>query len=172
MKKIILMRHAKSSWSNPGHSDKERPLNNRGQRAAALMGGWLAKSGLHPEHAIVSSSRRTQETWQAMAPLIEPLTCGPAVEDALYLAGPETMLDLLRATPDAASSVLMIAHQPGTGALTQLLSGDDICARCSRAFSHFPTAAVAVLEADIRDWPDLDFGAAAFRGFTCPKDLA
>lgn len=173
MKTIILMRHAKSSWDDPTHTDKQRPLNSRGRDACRVAGRWLAGNHGRPGHIFVSAARRTLETWKGIAPFLPKTSTDgdPVVKDALYMAGPDVMIDILKTAPDAAASVLMIAHQPGTGALVQLLSGADICPGCKRAFSHFPTAAVAVLEADIDRWSDLNFGMAAFRTFTGPKDM-
>ena len=66
MRRLILMRHAKSSWADPGQRDLDRPLNKRGRRSAALVGGWLKRKGYRPDQALVSSARRAQETWSGV----------------------------------------------------------------------------------------------------------
>ncbi|MEE3099475.1 MAG: histidine phosphatase family protein, partial [Pseudomonadota bacterium] len=63
MHRLVLMRHAKSDWGDPGLGDHDRPLNDRGRRAAPRMGAWLAAQGAFPDAALLSSARRVQETW-------------------------------------------------------------------------------------------------------------
>jgi phosphohistidine phosphatase len=63
MRRLILMRHAKSSWADPGQRDLDRPLNKRGRHAAGALGAWLKRRGYAPGHALVSTARRAQETW-------------------------------------------------------------------------------------------------------------
>jgi phosphohistidine phosphatase len=114
MKRLILMRHAKSSWDDPAMRDIDRPLNKRGRKNAALMGRWLKDEGYVPEHALVSVAERTRETW---ARVQEAAGAGPAdFVRELYEAGPETMLQVLRGAP-AVATVLILGHMPGIGAL-------------------------------------------------------
>ena len=121
MRRLILMRHAKSSWADPGQRDLDRPLNKRGRRAAALIGGWLKKKGYRPDQALVSSARRTQETWAGVVAEAGPAETRYLPE--LYHAGPESMLEIVQRAPDV-GCLLVLGHQPGIGAFAARLLAD------------------------------------------------
>lgn len=169
MRRVILLRHAKSSWGDPGLADHDRPLNERGRRAAPAMGAWLADGGLAPDHVICSSSLRTRETWALVR---EALPDAPEarIEPRLYHADPQTMLALLRQAPDAARTVLMIAHEPGVSAFAHLLAAEPVAPSCARAFDHYPTGAAAVFETDAADWGKVTSGVERFVMFKTPRD--
>jgi phosphohistidine phosphatase len=170
MKTLILMRHAKSSWADPGMDDHDRPLNKRGRSATPVMAHWLAARGLRPDRVLCSPSRRTCETAALMrdaAPWL-PESELPA---ALYHAGPGTLLEHLRRLPGGCDSALVIGHEPGLGALLRMLGGRAAAPECRRAYTHFPTAAMAVLEADIGDWRDVGADRVEFVAFAVPREL-
>lgn len=169
MRRLILMRHAKSGWDDPDLPDHDRPLSPRGRLAAVLMGAWLADQGLIPDHALVSSSLRTVESWNLLrrgGGFEAPATLAPA----LYLAEPEAALAVLRAAPADADTLLMLGHEPGTTAFLRRLSDGAETAGPRRAYEKFPTGAAAVLDLDA-PWAQAAFGAARFTRFACPKDL-
>ena len=170
MKTLILMRHAKSSWADPGIDDRDRPLNKRGRSAAPVMARWLEMRGLRPGRVLCSSSRRTRETAALMRETV-PWLPEPEVSGALYHAGPGTLLEHLRRLPGGCDSVLVIGHEPGLGALLRMLGGRTAAPECRRAYGHFPTAAMAVLEADIGDWRDLGADRVEFVAFAVPREL-
>ncbi len=170
MRRLILLRHAKSTWSDPTLSDHDRPLNQRGRLAAPLMGAFMTDEGLIPDRVVLSSSARTKETWER-AKQAFPVQPDKEVREDLYLADPHTLLEVARALPDAVGDVLMIAHNPGIASFARKLANGQTKASCARAFQHFPTAAVAVLEADIESWRDLAFSACDFTRFAMPKEL-
>ena len=162
MKTLILMRHAKSDWAGPGMDDHDRALNKRGRSAAPVMAHWLAARGLRPGKMLCSPSRRTRETAALMHDAM-PWLPEPDLPAALYHAGPGTILEHLRRLANGCDCALVIAHEPGLGALLRMLGG--------RACNHFPTAAIAVLEADIGDWRDLGADRVAFVAFAVPREL-
>lgn len=169
-RRLVLLRHAKSSWDDPDLDDHARPLNGRGRRAAPVMGAWLRQQGLSPDHVLTSDSARTLETWALTAPAFaQPPESEP--QPRLYHADPATMLDALRGVPDAARCVLMIGHQPGISGFARKLCGGDAPAQCARAFRHYPTAAAAVFEIEAARWVDLGWGGARFTAFACPREL-
>lgn len=168
MRRLILMRHAKSSWDDPDADDRDRPLNARGRLAATLMGAFLAEEGPRPDAALLSPAVRAQESWARLAAGLGDVAA--VTVDSLYMAEPATALAALHAAPEAAGTVLMLGHEPGTTAFLRRLSDGSEPAHCRRAWEKFPTAALAVLELD-GDWADAAFGAARFRRFACPKDL-
>jgi phosphohistidine phosphatase len=167
MRRLILMRHAKSSWADPGQRDLDRPLTKRGRRAAGLIGGWLKRKDYRPDEALISSARRAQETW---AGVVAAAGAAPtSYRPELYHASPEAMLAVLR-EPRQAKTLLVIAHQPGIGALARRLLDDP--PEADPAFDKFPTAAAAVIDFDAADWPDIAWQAGRLADFVVPRALA
>ena len=145
MRRLILMRHAKSSWADPGQRDLDRPLNKRGRRAAALIGGWLKKKGYRPDQALVSSARRTQETW---AGIVARGGAAPrrATSPSSTTPGPRPCSRCAR-PPDVAL-LLVLGHQPGIGAFAAALLAEP---PEDPDFDKYPTAATAVIDFDVAD---------------------
>ena len=170
MLRLILMRHAKSAWSDPDLDDHDRPLNQRGRLAAPLMGAWLADKRLVPDAVLCSSSLRTQETWRRARTTL-PGAPEALVMPELYHADPPSLLQAVQTAPEHAGIVALIGHQPGIGAFTRLLARRDAPQACSRAYSKFPTAACALLQFDVARWADIGFGTGDFVGFAVPREL-
>lgn len=164
MKRLILMRHAKSSWADPGQEDIDRPLNTRGIRDAARIGRWLLDLRYQPDQALISTAERTRQTWAGVAGVIDP----PRAEFLadLYHASAETLLTALRgATGD---TVLILAHQPGIGDFAHRLVTDR---PVNPGFDEYPTAATAILDFDTPDWAGITLGSARLTDFTIPRAL-
>lgn len=168
-RRFLIMRHAKSSWAEPGLSDHDRPLNKRGRAAASAMGAWLASEGLIPDEVLVSSAARTVET---LLRISEDWTDAPMAlgDRELYLAWPAKVIDMLREVDADADTVLLVNHEPTVSALAEVLSKPPIPDACARAFRHFPTAAVAVLETEA-PWAAVGPETMRFVRFKVPKDL-
>ncbi len=165
MKRLILMRHAKSSWADSGQADIDRPLNERGRRNAASIGDWLRARDYVPDQALVSTAVRTRETWAAVTRSLG--ACPADFLPVLYHADPVQMLAALREATGA--TVLMLGHQPGIGALATRLART---LPVDPEFARFPTAATAVLDFAIEDWPAADWSGADLTDFTVPRALA
>lgn len=166
MKRLILTRHAKSSWDDPMMSDHDRPLNARGRAAAAALGRWLASRGNVPGEVLCSDSLRTRETFDLAAAEM-PGAPAPVLKPALYHAGPEVMLAVLRrATADV---VMMIGHNPGIGEFARRLLARH---PPGAAFARYPTGATLVADFAGEGWETADFGAAALVDFIVPGDAA
>ena len=170
MRRLILMRHAKSSWDDPSQDDRDRPLNSRGRLAAVLMGAWLAEKDLLPDHGLLSPARRVLDTWERVQ------FGGGGDADAtthkpLYVADPTDALEVLRTAPKKAETVLMLGHEPGTSAFLRRMCDGDARAGFARAFEKFPTAAIAVLELPDQPWAKAEFGSGLFLEYVAPKDL-
>lgn len=170
MKKIVLLRHAKSSWKDVTLDDHDRPLNARGRSAAPAIGEWLRYRKHLPDTILCSSSARTRETVKGVAGAVPALPV-PEYDPGLYHASPADMLHRLQALGPGTGTVMLVGHQPGLGSLVRLLSNGTESRRCARAFEHFPTAAAAVLEVDVEDWADLAYGTARFVDFAKPREL-
>ncbi|MEO0361669.1 MAG: histidine phosphatase family protein, partial [Pseudomonadota bacterium] len=119
MRRLLIMRHAKSDWGGHGLADHDRPLNRRGRLAAALMGAFLREDGLRPDLALVSSALRTRETWELMG-----LDAPTETLAVLYHAAPDAIFAAARRAPDDARTVLILGHQPGLQAAANALIGD------------------------------------------------
>ena len=164
---LVVMRHAKAeSW---GESDHERQLSAQGRADAAAAGRWLAEQGVVPDHALVSSATRTQDTWTALS-AGAGWEVAPILDDGLYSAGPDTALDLMRETPDTARSLIVIGHNPTVAYLAQMLDdGDGDVAATADMAGGYPTCALTVLR--FRGaWADLDLASASVAAFHVGRD--
>lgn len=160
MLRLILMRHAKSSWDSAAQSDHERPLNERGRRAAARMGRWLQDGNLMPRLALVSSATRTQETWERMA-----LPVAMQTRSALYEADGHGVLDVIQGAPDEATSLLVLGHQPSMQECANRLLEDGF-------ISDYPTAKITVIGFGALDWRSVSFGTGRLIAEAAPRELA
>src|ERR1700747_2679052 len=113
MRRLLLLRHAKSSWAEPGASDHARALNRRGQEAAPRIGAYLARHRLIPDAVLCSTARRTRETWELVAAEAPAAPPPPTFAERLYDATPRTLLDVFRRADPAAESLLVVGHNPG-----------------------------------------------------------
>lgn len=160
MKRLLILRHAKSSWSDQDRDDFDRPLNARGKADALTVGQHLASRELTPDLILCSSARRTRKTAKRIA---EVLACKDRVHklDAFYLAPAETYLETLRELPEQLACVLVIGHNPGIEDFVSRLTGEP------RAMT---TAALAVVALPIDHWSQLEFvGAARLESFWSPQ---
>lgn len=169
MRVVYLLRHAKSSWDDPGLADHERPLSPRGRRAAARIAEHLDREGIRPALVLCSSSLRTRQTLELVAAALPdvPVT----VEDDLYGAGERGLLERLKRLPDAADSVLLVAHNPGLQDLALALAEGGDPGALVRLRAKMPTAALATLAAPVARWRDLGPGGAELVAFVVPREL-
>ncbi|MGY0487383.1 SixA phosphatase family protein [Streptomyces sp. WG-D5] len=166
-RRIVLFRHAKADW--PQVSDHERPLAERGRRDAPVAGRKLADSGIPFDLALCSTATRTRETWKlAVQELPErPRT---VYEERIYEASPGELVAVLNETPDDVRSVVLIGHNPGVQALSEILAADaedDARQRLNRR--GFPTAAFSVLTFD-GPWKSLEPGTARLVDYWAPSE--
>lgn len=165
-KRLILTRHAKSSWDDPQTPDHDRPLNERGRAAASDLGAWLASRGYLPDEVLCSDALRTRKTWEGIAPAL-PGSARLDLKSALYHAGPDVMLAVLRhATAD---TVMMVGHNPGIAEFAHRLVAR---APLGPDFSKYPTGATLVADFAVDRWQDVTFGTAEVLDFTVPRELA
>lgn len=159
-RRLILTRHAKSAWDDPTLDDHDRPLNERGRRSARALGDWIASRGYEPEEVLCSSSTRTRETWDLIAGA--PLETRPPVriEPALYHAGPDRMLAVLKTA--TMPTVMMIGHNPGISEFAAMLPARP---PLDPDFRRFPTAATLVVDFQIESWADVEPGQGSTLDF-------
>lgn len=163
--RLILTRHAKSSWDDPTVDDHDRSLNTRGHTAAKAIGKWLEENDYCPKAVYSSTARRTSETWGHIAK-----NCQRADEvqftSALYLASPDRMLTILQGS--RRDCVMMLGHNPGTGMLAAALLKTP---PTHPKFDQYPSAATVVIEFEAESWADITRHSGRVEAFIVPRDL-
>lgn len=163
MKTLLIMRHAKSSWANDRLADFNRPLNDRGRRDAPRMGKLLIQLDIVPDLIIASSAKRASETAE-MAALAASYPGDIRYTEELYLADPETYVELARETDESVSTLLLVGHNPDIEELINDLGGKE---------ERMPTAALAVFHLPIDNWAELNLGDEyELAGVWRPKELS
>jgi phosphohistidine phosphatase len=168
MKRLYLLRHAKSSWDDQTLADRDRPLAPRGRRAAKVMAKHLGQEGISPELVLCSPSMRTRQTLKRLAPGLGK-NADVQIEPELYAAPARDLLEVLHRVPDEVESVMLIGHNPGIQDLALSLAGAG--SEIPRLRSKFPTAALATLELN-GTWRELAPGSAELMSLVKPKELS
>ena len=169
--RLMLLRHAKTEKAEPGMRDHVRRLTERGRHDAPVIGAYMARHKLIPDRVLVSTSERTRETWEHLAPA---LSARPRVvyEERLYNAGADAILALVRKTETAAKSLLVIGHNPGLHDLARLLiATGDVEAR-ERLNEGLPTSGLAVIDFACETWRKLHPDGGRLERFVSPRSLA
>ncbi|MEJ7932963.1 histidine phosphatase family protein [Sphingobium sp. AN558] len=171
MKRLTLLRHAKSDWDDPVARDFDRPLNQRGEKAARLIGQFARARQMHFDLAIASPAVRVVETlnhfYAGYGTILQPRW-----DRRIYLASVATLMDILRDLPDSADTIFVAGHNPGLEELVLDLVPDDGASQLREDVEvKFPTASLAVLDLTIDRWSDVAENSATLVGFTRPRDL-
>jgi phosphohistidine phosphatase len=171
MKRLTLLRHAKSGWDDPVSRDFDRPLNGKGKRAARTVGQYLRDHDLHFDRITGSPAIRVVETLEEVAAALGE-TIAPAWDKRVYLASGVTLLDVVHDTPDDIESLMLVGHNPGLEDLILMLvpdrAGDE--AR-DQVEEKFPTASIAEIMFDTDHWADIKPGSGSLVRFVRPRDL-
>ncbi|HUL85553.1 MAG TPA: histidine phosphatase family protein [Actinomycetota bacterium] len=168
MRRLILLRHAKSSWDDPDLADVDRPLSARGRTAARAMAAHLRAHPVHPDLILCSPSARTRETLALVAPSLGSVET--RFDEALYTFDAGAALDHLVATlDDDRVCALVVGHNPPMGELAGTLASEGDALGAVRA--KFPTGALAELELAIESWSALRPGCGRLTTFVRPRDL-
>ena len=171
MRRLLLLRHAKSDWSEPGQRDRDRALAPRGQRAAPKIGAYMVRHRLTPDRVLCSTAKRTRETWDLIAAKFAdpPLV---TFEEQLYDAKPNDILAIIAAATPTHHTMLVIGHNPSLQAAASLLiAAGDIEAR-ERLKEKLPTAGLAVIDFPFNDWSQLHPKSGRLDRFVTPRMLA
>jgi len=169
-RRLFLLRHAKSAWPD-GVADQKRPLAPRGQKAAPVIGAYMAKERLVPDLVLVSTARRTQDTWDLIAPSL-PKGIDRRDIAALYEAPPNRLLEVVRDTDAAVRGLMLVGHNPGLQQFGLALVGAGDADAIHRLGAKFPTAGLAVFDLSLDLWSDLHAGSGTLERFVTPKSLA
>ncbi|MBN2735331.1 MAG: histidine phosphatase family protein [Spirochaetales bacterium] len=164
MKHLFLLRHAKSSWEDPGQRDHNRPLNDEGKKGALLMGKFLMQETIKPDKVICSTAQRVRETW-AIFKKAAALDLDPLFDDSLYLCSASQLLRVLSRLQENDNSVMIIGHNPTMVDAVELLTLETF------AFGKYSTAGLCLVEIPCRSWEDINKYRARIIYFKAPKML-
>jgi len=167
MKQLAILRHAKSSWADPGVDDFDRPLNGRGRKAARQIGEAIRERGDKFDLILASPAERVRETLDGAGEL------GAAVkfEPSIYLASEDQLMSLLRGVAPKARSLLLVGHNPGLEQLVAAISRDDDAGFRRRVQGKFPTGALAIVDLDVKSWADVQPGCGEIVELILPREL-
>lgn len=168
MRTIILLRHGKSSWSDPTLADLDRPLAPRGERASGRIAKYIRQKKIRPSLVLYSPSLRTRQTLEAIESSLGKRSV-VELEPQLYAASEGELLQRLQALPESVDSVMLIGHNPGLHDLARALAsrGADL----PKLEQKFPTAALATLVVDSDSWAALRRGDAELVDYVVPRQL-
>lgn len=163
MKRLILIRHAESSWDYPMLADFDRPLNPRGRHDAPVMAQRLQGLLTPPFRMIVSPALRALTTAQIFAETFEVPEAALQIEPRIYEATPGTLLHLVNTLSEADGQVLMFGHNPGFTDLARLLVD-------ALPFAELPACGLVMLEFDVTRWQDIVPGCGRLQAFRHPRE--
>jgi phosphohistidine phosphatase len=163
VKHLHLLRHAKSSWDDPGLADHERPLAPRGRRDCKKLAKHLRRHEVRPDLVLCSSSQRTRDTLELIRSALGDAAI--EIEDGLYAAGSERLLARLRELPESAGSVLLIGHNPGLQDLAL-----ELAPGTTRLAEKFPTGALASFALD-GPWSRVGDATTELLELVAPREL-
>jgi phosphohistidine phosphatase len=166
---LYVLRHAKSDWGDSSLSDFDRPLNDRGWKAAKAMGREMRERDLTPDLVLVSPAARTKETLARAEEGFGNAFNATEIR-SIYLAETETLIDLVRGAPSDARRLMLVGHNPGMHEVVLALTKGPRELREEIA-SKFPTAALAEISFDVGDWTDVTLGSGRLRSFVKPRGL-
>ena len=162
---LYIMRHAKSDWSVPGQDDHERPINKRGQKNAKQLGQWMQSNNYIPQKIISSTAVRAKQTIELVCKQFRDKDLNKIIYDKmLYLASPDTLIELIQLHKNEVDSIMLVAHNPGLEQLVHFLSTSN------EEYRSMTTANLAIFE-----FADSEFDPAVDKGkmieFIRPKEL-
>jgi len=174
MRRLMLLRHAKTETDAPSGRDQDRRLDERGLRDAAEMGGWISRNPPFPDCVLVSPAVRTQQTWDVAWAAMKGLVPPPHVErvEELYGAEPTQLLTSIRmASVSDPKRLMLVGHNPGMHELALALTGGGDAAARKALADNLPTSGLAVLDFATHDWDDVAFRRGKLVLFVSPKLL-
>ena len=161
MKRLYLIRHAKSSWKDQGLADIERPLNKRGKQDAPFMGKRLKETKVHPDLIVSSPAKRALKTAKVIAEEIGYPKKRIKTDESIYLAGVSTLLHVIQNIEDSYQQVMLFGHNPGFTDLAESLT--------NQKFDNIPTCGIVCMDFDINSWKKVSEGKGKVVFFDYPK---
>ena len=162
MKTLYLIRHAKSSWSNPGLVDFDRGLNKRGKRDAPYMGKRLAEYGVCPDLILASPAKRAKKTAKIIAKAVGCRPQKTIFDEAIYsTSSVNGLLLILKSISDSNSSLFLVGHNTTITEFAELL--------VNRTITNIPTSGIVAITFPVKRWQKIAFGAGTLEFFDYPK---
>lgn len=174
MRRLMLLRHAKTESDAPSGRDQDRRLDDRGRLDAAEIGGWIGRHPPVPDVVLVSTAVRTRQTWDIASEAIRELAPLPQVEfmPELYGADPAQLLEAIHGVAAADSNaVMLVGHNPGMHEMALMLAGSGDAAGRTALADNLPTSGLAIFEFEVDDWSDVAFRRGRLVKFVSPKLL-
>ena len=178
MRRLMLLRHAKTEHDAPSGHDQDRRLDERGRQDAAAIGTWIGQHPPLPDTVLVSTAVRARQTWEiardAIKDAVRERSPQPHVEllDELYGAEPAQLLQIIRmAEVSEPARLMLIGHNPGMHELALMLTGSGDASAKTALEDNLPTAGLAILDFAIDDWSEVAFRRGKLVRFTSPKLL-
>ncbi|MFN6962441.1 MAG: SixA phosphatase family protein [Pyrinomonadaceae bacterium] len=162
MKRLFLLRHAKSSWAQAEIADIDRPLDELGRQAAPFMGRMMLKGELRPDVILSSTARRARETIELLKDAAA-WTAEVRFDEGLYEAGPHSIIRVLCGLPDQFESAMVVGHNPGLEELIQMLTGELV---------PMSTSSLAMLDLRIERWAEVGPATGKLVEVVRPKSVA
>lgn len=163
-KTILLMRHAKSSWDNPGLRDFDRPLNKRGERDAPRMGKYLKGLDIYPDQIFASPAARAKATILHVINELDLSEERITWDEGLYFTGPDAYIGAIRRSVIKSKIVMTVGHNPITEEVIERLIGKNIN-------EHIATATIACLQTEADSWSEVEYGSCSLQWITKPKEI-
>jgi len=163
MKKLIIVRHAKSSWDFPELSDYDRPLNRRGKKNAPEMGRRLASRGILPDMIISSPAKRAAATAKRIAMEIGYSIKDIKKEPLFYHGSMNDIIKVVKSSSNKISTLMIFGHNPDLTSVTNSLTGSDIY--------NIPTCGIAEIDFDISAWNEIEKNIGTLVNFDYPKKV-
>jgi len=172
MRRLMLLRHAKTEHDAPSGRDQDRRLDQRGHRDAAEIGTWIARHPPFPDFVQVSPAVRAKQTWELAWEAMKARVAPPQVEflPDLYGAEPGEMLEIIRtASVTDPKRLMVVGHNPGMHELALMLTGSGDAASRHALADNLPTSGLAVFDFATEDWNDVAFRRGKLVSFASPK---
>lgn len=159
MKTLLIVRHAKSDWGQPGLADHDRPLNDRGRRDAPRMGRRLAERGLRPDVIRSSTALRARTTAAALAAELD-VEASVALDASMYATSVEHLIEVISELDDTVVTAMLVGHNP---------EFSELVGRLTDEFVELPTCTVVEVRLLVERWADASGAAGELVRVDTPK---
>lgn len=161
MKRLVLVRHAKSSWKDTSLSDFERPLNKRGKHDAPMMAKILHDNTISIELILTSPAKRAATTARFFLAEFGPQNVNIDFDDKIYEASTSDLIQIINNIDQNYKSAMLVGHNPGFTFLAEKLSGEYL--------GNIPTCGIAQIEFSVDEWKHISFNSGTLTHYDYPK---